>query len=158
MGGEIGEGVTNGRFRILDPGRQVQTALLLSSEVDTRLDQLAALLPPRSLNKLVVAVLSEHAPRSLEDAAELMADHYAARRGSPPRKRNLRLPGQVRGRFAELADELRERAPAASRSLLASAVLDLHLPADAAEAVELIDAYETTLNWSQLQALTTARG
>ena len=148
------EDLAAGRFRILDPGRQVQTALLLSSEVDERLDRLAELLPPRSLNKLVVAVLSAYAPVSREDAAALMAGHYANHRGSRPRKRNLRLPGQVRAVLAQLADDLRQHAPAASRSLLASAVLDVHLPAGAAEALELIDGYDTTLNWAQLQALT----
>ncbi len=135
----------------------MQTALLLADEVHAQLDALAEALPPRSLKKVVVAVLSEHAPASVEDAAALMAAHYVSRRGGSARKRNLRLPEQVRAHFAELADGLRERAPAASRSLLASAVLDAHLPANAAEALELIDAYETTLSWSQLQALTTPR-
>lgn len=157
MAGDADAQMAAGRFRILDASGPVQTALLLASDVDERLDRLAAELPPRSLNKLVVAVLSAHAPATAEEAAAAMADHYASRRGRNPRKRNLRLPGRMREHFTQLAGELRDRAPAASRSLLASAVLDAHLPASAAEAVELIDAYDTTLNWSQLQALTTPR-
>ncbi len=142
---------TTTTFRILDPGRQRQTALMLNRAVHSRLEELSASLPARSGNKLVVATLAASMPEDVNGALRLMATHHGDRRAGPALEKNVRLPDALRARLFDLADQARERAPFASRSLLASAVLAAGLPEDADGARELLADYDTALAWSNVQ-------
>lgn len=137
-------------FRILDSGRQQQTALVLSATVHAQLESLTAGLPARSGSKLLVATLAAHMPADLDDALRLMASHQRDRRAAAALEKNVRLPGEVRARLFDLGDRARQRASFASRSLLASAVLAVGLPSDLDGARTLLDDYDTALAWAQV--------
>jgi len=120
-------------------GRPLQTSIAIDAELDELLEQVAraARVP---VNALVVAALQAGLPPHSDQAREAIVDERVSRAGQSPARveRNIRLPEHLRARIDELVASARERLPRVARADLANASLRRGLPADAAQAAELV--------------------
>lgn len=127
-------------------GRPLQTSIAIDAELDELLEQVgrAARVP---VNALVVAALQAGLPPHSDQARAAIVDERVSRAGQSPARveRNLRLPEHLRARIDELVASARERLPRVARADLVNASLRSGLPADAAQAAELVAAHARRL-------------